>query len=88
MWRRAALSGDVIKELELEAKERQQRAAQNTNEKRYGGGSLPQISAEATLQNDLEPYYPERRRVDSTPAPAKATTHTAKTEPADKKNDG
>ena len=36
------------KEYAEEAKERQQQAAQATNEKRYGAGSLPQFSEEAT----------------------------------------
>ena len=85
----------MIKELELEAKERQQKAAKEMLEKRWGSEKqtslLPQKSGEATLYDEPESYYPERRRVDSPPAPAKATTHTATTKATEKekkKHDG
>ncbi len=78
----------------LEAKERQQKAAQVTNEKRYGAGSLPQTSGEATLPDepvkidyDAEPYRRNPRPTTHT-ASAKSSS-SAKDKASDKsKHDG
>ena len=85
----------MVKELELEAKERQQKAAQATNEKLYGKATLPQTFGEASrivntyLESDPQPEPTRSRPTTHTTTATSHSSAKAKTKAAPKdKHDG